>query len=38
MRVFEVMTEGVQTVLPTMPASDAWELMRRKLSGNNFTS
>jgi CBS domain-containing protein len=30
MRVFEIMTEGVQTVPPTMPASDAWELMRRK--------
>ena len=30
MRVFEVMTEGVQTVPPTMPASDAWELMRRQ--------
>ena len=30
MRVFEVMTEGVQTVPPAMPASDAWELMRRK--------
>jgi len=30
MRVFEVMTEGVQTVPPGMPASDAWELMRRE--------
>jgi hypothetical protein len=30
MRVFEVMTEGVQTVTSTMPASDAWELMRGK--------
>lgn len=30
MRVFEVMTEGVQTVPPTMPASEVWELMRRK--------
>ena len=30
MRVFEVMTEGVQTVPPGMPASDAWELMRRR--------
>ena len=30
MRVFEVMTEGVQTVPPTMPAADAWELMRRR--------
>ena len=30
MRVFEVMTEGVQTVPATMPARDAWELMRRK--------
>ena len=29
MRVFEVMTQGVQTVPPGMPASDAWELMRR---------
>ena len=29
MRVFEVMTEGVKTVRPTMPAADAWELMRR---------
>jgi CBS domain-containing protein len=29
-RVFEIMTEGVQTVPPTMPASDAWELMRRQ--------
>jgi CBS domain-containing protein len=30
MRVAEIMTEGVQTVPPTMPASDAWELMRNK--------
>ena len=30
MRVAEVMTHGVQTVPPTMPAVDAWELMRRK--------
>ena len=30
MRMFEVMTEGVQTVRPTMAAADAWELMRRK--------
>jgi CBS domain-containing protein len=30
MRVFEVMTEGVETVAPTLPASDAWELMKRK--------
>ena len=30
MRVSEIMTEGVQTVPPTMPAADAWELMRRK--------
>lgn len=30
MRVAEVMTEGVQTVPPTLPAVDAWELMRRK--------
>ena len=30
MRLFEVMTESVQTVPPTMPASDAWQLMRRQ--------
>jgi acetoin utilization protein AcuB len=30
MRVAEVMTEGAQTVPPTMPAVDAWELMKRK--------
>ena len=30
MRVFEIMTEGVQTAPPTMPAADAWELMRRR--------
>src|SRR5262245_23665803 len=30
MRVFEVMTEGVEVVEPTLPATDAWELMRRK--------
>ena len=30
MRIFEVMTEGVQVVPPTLPAQDAWELMRRK--------
>ena len=30
MRVFEIMTESVETVPPAMPASDAWELMRRK--------
>ena len=30
MRVFEVMSEGVETVPPAMPASDAWELMRRR--------
>ena len=30
MRVAEVMTEGAETVPPTMPAADAWELMRRK--------
>jgi acetoin utilization protein AcuB len=30
MRVFEVMTEGVEVVAPTASASDAWELMRRK--------
>ncbi len=29
MRVFEVMTEGVQTVPPSMAAPDAWEVMRR---------
>ena len=29
MRVFEVMTEGVKTVTPAMPATEAWELMRR---------
>lgn len=29
MRVCEVMTEGVETVTPTMPVSDAWDLMRR---------
>jgi len=30
MRMNEVMTEGVETVAPTMAAADAWELMRRK--------
>jgi acetoin utilization protein AcuB len=30
MRVFELMTEGVQTVPREMPAGDAWEIMRRK--------
>jgi acetoin utilization protein AcuB len=30
MRVFEIMTAGVQTVPPTMPAADAWEFMRRR--------
>jgi acetoin utilization protein AcuB len=30
MRVFEVMSKGVQTVPPSMPAPDAWEVMRRK--------
>jgi len=30
MRLSEVMTEGVQTVPPTMAAADAWELMRRR--------
>lgn len=30
MRVAEVMTQGVQTVPSTMPAAEAWELMRRK--------
>jgi acetoin utilization protein AcuB len=29
MRVFEVMTEGVKTVPPAMPATEAWELMHR---------
>ena len=29
MRVQDVMTEGVQTIAPTSPADDAWELMRR---------
>ncbi len=30
MRAAEVMTKGVETVPPGMPAADAWELMRRK--------
>jgi CBS domain-containing protein len=30
MRVNEVMTEGVQTVPPTMSAGEAWEVMRRQ--------
>ena len=30
MRVFEVMTEGTQTVKPAMSASEAWALMRLK--------
>jgi CBS domain-containing protein len=30
MRVLEVMTEGVQTVPPTMSASQAWEIMRQQ--------
>ena len=30
MRMFEVMTEDVATVKPTMAAADAWEVMRRK--------
>lgn len=30
MRIPEVMNEQVQTVLPTMPAADAWELMQRR--------
>jgi acetoin utilization protein AcuB len=30
MRVFEVMTEGVQTVPPTMSAAEAWDIMRQK--------
>jgi acetoin utilization protein AcuB len=30
MRVAEIMTKDVQTVPPTMPASEAWELMRRR--------
>ena len=29
MRVREVMTDGVQTVRPTMPATDAWDVMKR---------
>ena len=29
MRVFEVMTEGITTVTPAMPATEAWDLMRR---------
>jgi CBS domain-containing protein len=28
MRVFEVMTEGVRTVSPSLPAGEAWQLMR----------
>ena len=28
MRVFEVMTEGVRTVPPSLPATEAWEVMR----------
>jgi acetoin utilization protein AcuB len=28
MRVFEVMTEGVRTVPPSLPAAEAWQLMR----------
>lgn len=30
MRMFEVMTDGVQTVNPSVMAEDAWALMRRK--------
>jgi CBS domain-containing protein len=30
MRVADVMTTGVQTVRPEMPAVDAWEVMRNK--------
>jgi acetoin utilization protein AcuB len=30
MRVAEVMTEGVETVRPTMPVAEAWELMQRE--------
>jgi CBS domain-containing protein len=30
MRAYEVMTSDVETVPPTMPADQAWELMRRK--------
>jgi len=30
MRVFEVMTAGVETVPPTMTAVEAWDVMRRK--------
>ena len=30
MRIAEIMTEGVQTVPPTMPAFEAWDLMRQK--------
>jgi CBS domain-containing protein len=29
MRIKEIMTESVQTVPPTMPAEDAWQLMDR---------
>lgn len=29
MRVQELMTEGVRTVSPAMPARDAWELMKK---------
>ena len=28
MRVFEIMTEHVRTVPPTLPATEAWQLMR----------
>ena len=34
MRVFEVMTEGVQTVPPGMPASEGWERMRGRTIGS----
>ena len=30
MRAFEIMSDRVQTVSPTMPATDAWEMMRQK--------
>lgn len=30
MRVAEIMTEHVETVPPTLPAIEAWDLMRRK--------
>lgn len=30
MRIFEIMTDHVQTVVPSMPAVEAWDLMRTK--------